>query len=89
MGKVAVPKTGQKNALPREAATETSVGRVAVPKTGQKTPFATRGCHCDTCGQGRRAEDRLKHSLLQDVSTNPDSIAYKDKRGRPTGRPLL
>ena len=40
-----VPKTGQKNALPREDATETSVGRVAVPKTGQKTPFATRGCH--------------------------------------------
>ena len=36
MGKVAVPKTGQKNALPREDATEASVGRVAVPKTDQK-----------------------------------------------------
>ena len=37
MGKVAVTKTGQKNALPREDATEASVGRVAVPKTGQKS----------------------------------------------------
>ena len=40
-----MPKTGQKNALLREDATEASVGRVAVPKTGLKTPFATRGCH--------------------------------------------
>ena len=32
LGRVAVPKTGQKNALPREDATEASVGRVAVPK---------------------------------------------------------
>ena len=31
-------KTDQKNALPREDATETPVGRVAVPKSGQKTP---------------------------------------------------
>ena len=30
---VAVPKTGQKNALPREDATEVPVGRVPVPKT--------------------------------------------------------
>ena len=36
VGRVAVPKTGQKNALPREDATETSVGRVAVPKDDQK-----------------------------------------------------
>ena len=32
VGRVAVPKTGQKNALPREDATEAPVGRVAVPK---------------------------------------------------------
>ena len=32
--KVAVPKTGQKNALPREDATEMLVGMVPVPKTG-------------------------------------------------------
>ena len=32
VGEVAVPKSGQKNALPREDATEASVGRVAVPK---------------------------------------------------------
>ena len=38
MGRVAVPKTGQKNALPRWDATEVPVGRVAVPKTGQKPP---------------------------------------------------
>ena len=31
-----MPKTGQKNALPRGDATEAPVGRVAVPKTGQK-----------------------------------------------------
>ena len=37
MGKVAVPKTGQKNALPREDATEMTVGGVAVPKTGYDT----------------------------------------------------
>ena len=34
--KVAVPKTGQKNALPREDAPEVPVGRVPVPKTGLK-----------------------------------------------------
>ena len=37
VGRVAVPKTGQKSTLPREDATEASVGRVAVPKTGQKS----------------------------------------------------
>ena len=37
VGEVAVPKTGQKNALPREDATETTVGGVAVPKTGYDT----------------------------------------------------
>ena len=31
VGRVAVPKTGQKNALPRGDATGASVGRVAVP----------------------------------------------------------
>ena len=36
VGKVAVPKTGQKNALSREDATETSVGNVAVPKDVHK-----------------------------------------------------
>ena len=35
VGRVAVPKTGQKNASPRGDATETSVGGVDVPKTGQ------------------------------------------------------
>ena len=43
LGRVAVPKSGQKNALSREDATETPVGRVAVPKTGKKPPFVTRG----------------------------------------------
>ena len=32
-----MPKTGQKNALPREDATEAPLGRVAVPKSGQKS----------------------------------------------------
>ena len=31
MGRVAVPKTGQKNALPREDGTEVTVGMAAVP----------------------------------------------------------
>ena len=31
VGRVVVPKTGQKNALPRRDATEAPVGRVAVP----------------------------------------------------------
>ena len=43
VGRVAVPKTGQKNALSREDATETPVGRVAVPKTGQKPPLCHAG----------------------------------------------
>ena len=38
VGRVAVPKTGQKNALPREDATEAPVGRVAVPKGVQEHP---------------------------------------------------
>ena len=36
MGGVAVPKTVQKNALPREDVSEIPVEGVAVPKTGQK-----------------------------------------------------
>ena len=32
VGRVVVPKTGQKNSLPREDATEVLVGRVIVPK---------------------------------------------------------
>ena len=43
VGRVTVPKTGQKTPLPREDATEGPVGRVAVPKTGKKPPFVTRG----------------------------------------------
>ena len=35
VSRVAVPKTGQKNALPRENATEMVEGGGAVPKTGQ------------------------------------------------------
>ena len=34
--RVAVPKTGQKNASPRRDATEMVVGGGVVPKTGQK-----------------------------------------------------
>ena len=34
MGRGAVPKTGQKNALPREDATAASADRIAVPKSG-------------------------------------------------------
>ena len=44
VGKIVVPKTGQKPPSPREDASEAPVGKVAVPKTGQKPPFATRGC---------------------------------------------
>ena len=43
VGRVAVPKTGQKTPSPREDATEAPVSRVAVPKTGKKPPFVTRG----------------------------------------------
>ena len=60
MGRVAVPKTGQKNASPRGDGSEVLVGRVAVPKTGQKPPFATPGWLWSTCGQGPRAKDRLE-----------------------------
>ena len=37
MGRDAVPKTRQKNALPREDATEAPMGRVAVPKGAHST----------------------------------------------------
>ena len=37
-----MPKPGQKSALPREDATEASVGRVDVPKSGQKPPSPRR-----------------------------------------------
>ena len=37
VGWVAVPKTGQKNALPRGDGSEVPVDRVAVPKTGYDT----------------------------------------------------
>ena len=39
VGRVAVPKTGQKPPLPREDAPEVPVDKVAVPKTGQKNAF--------------------------------------------------
>ena len=37
VGEVAVPKTGQKNALPRGDGSEVPVDRVAVPKSGYDT----------------------------------------------------
>ena len=37
MGRVAVPKTGQKPPSPREDATEVPVGKVAVPKCAHST----------------------------------------------------
>ena len=43
MGKVVVPKTGQKPPSPREDASEMVVGGGSVPKTGQKPLFVTRG----------------------------------------------
>ena len=42
VGRVAVPKTVQKKALPRRDATEVPVGMVAVPKSGQKPPSPRR-----------------------------------------------
>ena len=42
VGRVAVPKTGQKPLSPRRDATEVPVGRVAVPKTGQKNSLPRR-----------------------------------------------
>ena len=42
MGKVVVPKAGQKPSSPREDGSEVPVGKVAVPESGQKSPFATR-----------------------------------------------
>ena len=41
--KVAVPKTGQKNALPREDAPEAPVGRGCRVKVPIEALFATRG----------------------------------------------
>ena len=37
VGRVAVPKTGQKNASPRGDVTEIIVGRVPVARTGRNT----------------------------------------------------
>ncbi|MDD6829259.1 MAG: hypothetical protein PUD74_05690 [Bacteroidales bacterium] len=42
VGRVAVPKTGQKPLSPRRDATEVPVEGVAVPKTGQKNALARR-----------------------------------------------
>ena len=67
LGRVAVPKTGQKNALPRRDAPEVPVGMVVVPKTGQKPPFATQGCLWSTCGQGRRAEQIVRRIIMIEV----------------------
>ena len=39
MGRDAVPKTRQKNALPREDATEAPMGKVAVPKGAHSTVY--------------------------------------------------
>ena len=38
VGRVAVPKTGQKTPSPREDAPEVPVGMVAVPESGRKPP---------------------------------------------------
>ena len=39
VGRDAVPKTRQKNALPREDATEAPMGKVAVPKGAHSTVY--------------------------------------------------
>ena len=66
VGRGSVPKTGQKNALPRENATEVLVGRVPVPKTGQKPPSPRR----DASGipVGRVAVPKTGRRLAEDLS---------------------
>ncbi|MDD7136353.1 MAG: hypothetical protein PUH82_08375 [Bacteroidales bacterium] len=75
--RVAVPKDGQKNALPRENATEMVVGGGAVPKTSQSIGYlpvmdrpAGRSPHWDASevpvGRGGRAKDRPKTSRRAD-----------------------
>ena len=68
MGKVAVPKTGQKPPSPREDATEVPVGKVALPKTSQKSPFATPGCLWSICGPTLRANGSAEHPLRTSTS---------------------
>ncbi|MBS7277567.1 MAG: hypothetical protein KIG67_04690 [Bacteroidales bacterium] len=63
VGKVAVPKTGQKPPSPHGDATGVPVGWVAVPKTGQNTLFDTPGCLWSTCGLGHRADGFAAHPL--------------------------
>ena len=53
-----VPKPGQKNALPREYATEASVGLLSVPKTVQKPPLSRRDASGAPVGKVAVAKDR-------------------------------
>ena len=66
MGRVTVPKTGQKNALPREDATEMLVGRVAVPKTGQKNALPREDATEASVGRVAVPKSGQKNALPRD-----------------------
>ena len=52
VGEVAVPKTGQKNALPRGDGSEVPVDRVAVTKTGHKNALSREDATEASVGRG-------------------------------------
>ena len=70
-----MPKTGQKNALPREDATEVLVGRVAVPKGAHSTVH-------------RPVRHRFGAGLLRgDGSEAPEGRVVVPKTGQKTPLP--
>ena len=63
VGRVAVPKTGQKPPFATRECHGGTCGQGHRVKDGSEDPFATRGCHRGTCEQGGRAEDRSEAPL--------------------------
>ena len=83
LGRGAVPKPGQKNALPREDATETSVGRVAVPKTGQKNALPREDATETSVGRVAVPKTGQKNALLrEDVPEAPVGRVAVPKTGQ-------
>ena len=78
MGRVAVPKTGQKPLSPRRDATEVPVGRVAVPKTGQKNSLPRR------VGSGA-----LVGRVPVPKTGQKNSLPRRDASGVPVGRVVV
>ena len=95
MGRVTVPKTGQKDAVPRGDATEMLVGMVAVPKGGYESPLPRGDGTEVTVGMAAVLMPKLEPSVIPNLEdefeadAKEESVAGFDSDESPVCSPGL